>query len=251
MAFAPKLDGRVGFPPLQTISSVLGYFFGRWGKGNIVMGNYVGVTGDFIAEQCNHLIKWGTLVLFLFIGVVYLIFVHRVHIRTPKVNLSLPDIKTILPAAKEKPQETVEEKAPDTPEEKSAPATAVTPPPATPVEDNKITFSIDDEFSRVNQRAQARAEAEQKDTPADPQPAQQPAFTIAETMPEKPAANSEEPAQYSEFENVHTSHHYTIDELYDPHLDLKQYQMPTTDLLTDWEVRNVKVSSLRPCETTT
>ncbi len=224
------------------ISSVLGYFFGRWGKGNIVMGNYVGVTGDFIAEQCNHLIKWGTLVLFLFIGVVYLIFVHRVHIRTPKVNLSLPDIKTILPAAKEKPQETVAEKDPDTPEEKSAPAPAVTPPPATPVEDNKITFSIDDEFSRVNQRAQARSEAEQKATPADPQPAQQPAFTIAETMPEKPAANSEEPAQYSEFENVHTSHHYTIDELYDPHLDLKQYQMPTTDLLTDWEVRNVKVS---------
>ena len=41
---------------------------------------------------------------------------------------------------------------------------------------------------------------------------------------------------------MHTSHHYTVDELYDPHLDLKQYQMPTTDLLTDWEVRNVKVS---------
>ena len=100
-------------------------------------------------------------------------------------------------------------------------------------EKEKVTFSIDDEFSRINQRAQ--------------QPPQQPiqkqsdiAFNINDNMPDSQPV--EEPAQYSEFENVHTEAHYTVDQLYDPHLDLKQYEMPNTDLLTDWETRNVKVS---------
>ncbi len=225
------------------LSSVIGYFFGRWGKGNINFGNYAGVTGTFIAEQCYHLIKWGTLIFFAFLAVVYLVFVHKMNIRAPKVNLQLDGIKNLIPKRPVSEDTEHEQTAQDdnhTPAgstDTPVPETVnAAPPSVTQPENEKITFSIDDEFSRVNQRAQGKTET----TPTPP--SQQPvAFTIADTQPETPMLE-EEPAHYSEFENVHTSHHYTVDELYDPHLDLKQYEMPTTDLLTDWEVRNVKVS---------
>ena len=223
------------------LSSVLGYCFGLWGKDDIAMGNYVGVTGDFIAHSCYHLIRWGTLVLFAFLAIVYLVVVHKVRIRPPKVNINLAEIKHIIPAPK--PKDT-----PATEEDESS--KAETAPLSTAKEAEKqadsnpdqVTFSIDDEFSRINQRARkqdaANDEAEAKPTI----PASEPAFTITDTVDEATAKEEEEPNRYSEFENVHTSHHYTIDELYDPHLDLKQYIMPTTDLLTDWETRNVKVT---------
>ena len=225
------------------LSSVIGYFFGRWGKGNISFGNYAGVTGTFIAEQCYHLIKWGTLIFFAFLAVVYLVFVHKMNIRAPKVNLQLDGIKNLIPKRPVSEDTEHEQTAQDdnhTPAGSTATPVPETvnaaPPSVTQPENEKITFSIDDEFSRVNQRAQGKTET----TPTPP--SQQPvAFTIADTQPETPT-QEEEPAHYSEFENVHTSHHYTVDELYDPHLDLKQYEMPTTDILTDWEVRNVKVS---------
>ena len=213
------------------LSSVIGYFFGRWGKGNIVFGNFAGVTGTFIAEQSYHLIKWGTLVFFAFIAIVYLVFVHKVHIRPPKVNIQMPDIKSMLPKHSDTP---VAE-----PEPKPTPKTEESEPKASEAESNKVTFDINDEFSRINQRAQDKA-----DTPENSTTGQKPvAFRITDNQTVDPTPTpEEEPNRYSEFENVHTGHHYTVDELYDPHLDLKQYEMPSTDLLTDWETRNVKVS---------
>ena len=225
------------------LSSVIGYIFGRWGKGNINFGNYAGVTGTFIAEQCYHLIKWGTLVFFAFLAVVYLVFVHKMSIRAPKVNLQLDSIKNLIPKREmsEQPvaEQTTSKVEQDFDVSTSTPETGTenaTPPSVAKPETEKITFSIDDEFSRVNQRAQGKT-----DTAPAPTVQQPVAFTIADTQTNTPQQD-EELAHYSEFENVHTSHHYTVDELYDPHLDLKQYEMPTTDLLTDWEVRNVKVS---------
>ena len=225
------------------LSSVIGYIFGRWGKGNINFGNYAGVTGTFIAEQCYHLIKWGTLVFLAFLAVVYLVFVHKMSIRAPKVNLQLDSIKNLIPK-REMSEQPVDEQTTSKVEQDSDVSTSTletgtenaTPPSVAKPENEKITFSIDDEFSRINQRAQGKT-----DTAPTPSVQQPVAFTIADTQTNTPQQD-EELAHYSEFENVHTSHHYTVDELYDPHLDLKQYEMPTTDLLTDWEVRNVKVS---------
>lgn len=224
------------------LSSVIGYCFGRWGKGDIVMGNYVGVTGDFIAQNCYHLIKWGTLVLFAFLAIVFLILVHKVNIRPPKVNINMSDIKNIIPVHKVKEDEETEPATPSqTPqEEKQTNTVGNENSNQQPLieKEEPITFSIDDEFSRINQRAQTRDQQTSQSTPEKKQPAS-PAFTIADTQPDTP---EEEPNRYSEFENIHTSHHYTVDELYDPHLDLKQYIMPSTDILTDWETRNTKVT---------
>ena len=212
------------------LSSVLGYCAGVWAKGNYVVGNLCGVTGDFIASQLYSLIKWGALILFLFVAVVFLIFVHKVRFRMPKVSLPKVDLTPAIDSVKEtvsnmfdRGEETndAEEEAPQKEEE--------TPAPKSQPEPEKVTFAIDDEFSRINQRAQA----------TDPKPTDI-AFNINDNMPNPQP--EEEPALYSEFENVHTEAHYTVDQLYDPHLDLKQYEMPSTDLLTDWETRNVKVS---------
>lgn len=220
-------------------ASVLGYCSGKWGKGNTSIENFAGVTGNFIAEECNHLIKWGTLVLYAFVAVVFLVFVHKVHIRPPKVKVALPNLKSLIPAAPTQQQNKTDKPSEEsTAEQHEFPQEETTEPPA----DTKISFAIDDEFSRINQRAQA--------TDATPEPAaasskQQPTFTIAdnEALATNDEDEGEEPPRYSEFENVKPGVHYTVDELYDPHLDLKQYQMPSTDLLTDWEARNVKVTT--------
>jgi S-DNA-T family DNA segregation ATPase FtsK/SpoIIIE len=221
-------------------SSVLGYCAGVWGKGNYVMGNLCGVTGDFIASQLYSLIKWGALVLFAFVAVVFLIFVHKVRFRMPKVDLPKVDLTPAIDSVKstvgglfshENEEEDDEDEDEDKEEESE---TKETPVPTPNPEKEKVTFTIDDEFARINNRAQQQAQQ------PVPQQKSEVAFNINDTLPDPQP--TEEPAQYSEFENVHTEAHYTIDQLYDPHLDLKQYEMPSTDLLTDWETRNVKVS---------
>ena len=223
------------------LSSVLGYCSGVWGKGNYLIGNLCGVTGDFIASQLYMLIKWGALVLFAFIAVVYLIFVHKVRFRMPKVQLPQVDLSSTLDGVKSsvgslftRDEEASEPSAsePSAPE----PAKPVSPQPAPATQPQRVTFDIDDQFARVNQRAQAAAQPQSTKSDGI-------AFNIVgDNAVQSEPQPEEEPAQYSEFENVHTEAHYTVDQLYDPHLDLKQYQMPTTDLLTDWETRNVKVS---------
>ena len=218
------------------VSSVLGYCAGVWGKGNYVVGNLCGVTGDFIASQLYSLIKWGALMLFAFLAVVFLIFVHKVRFKMPKVELPKVDLAPAIDSVKstvsgifDHPEEREEDEE-DIGENKEEDLT-----PKVEQKQEKVTFSIDDEFSRINQRAQ------QPSPSGSTNPQQQEvAFNINDNLPDLQPV--EEPAQYSEFENVHTEAHYTVDQLYDPHLDLKQYEMPSTDLLTDWETRNVKVS---------
>ena len=51
------------------LSTVLGYLCGTRFKSD-TFGNYVGVTGEFVALQLYVLIKWGTMVLLFFLAVV-------------------------------------------------------------------------------------------------------------------------------------------------------------------------------------
>ncbi len=216
------------------ISTVLGYLNGRIIKSE-AFSNYVGITGKFVSEQLYLLIRWGVVVLLLFAAVVVLIFIHRVRFKMPKMpEVSLPKVNlkdkitSILP--KEKDIEEDEEEVEEAPEEKPAPAKAK--------EEEKVTFDIDDEFARINKKAQGAAEQK----PSKPQ--QEVDFTIDDTHMgvDNPPAEEEDLDQYSELEATQGGKHYGIDELYDPHLDLKQFQMPSTDLLTDWETKNTKVT---------
>ena len=103
-------------------------------------------------------------------------------------------------------------------------------------EEKEPAFSIDDEFARVNAKAQENAGDEIS-------------FTIEETMEPADGADltdeSDEPELPEEKEELAEDdyrRHYGLDEPYDPHLDLGDYEMPETSLLEDWEAANTRVT---------
>jgi len=232
------------------LSTLLGYCAGVWGKGDDVLGNFAGVTGDYLAQFLHRAINWGTLVLLAFLGGVVLVFVHRMKV--PKPHLSLP--KVSLPKFK-----SLKEAAPLAAEEDGGAAAGThksedqEPPEEDAIEEEeeplvKESFrpkpqkgaSIDDEFVRVNQRAQQGEYAA-------------PTFTIngndsleesepAEAEPLPGGAEADPCGAEPEPTEADVPETGSLDSLYDPHLDLKQYEMPETSLLTDWETRNTKVT---------
>ncbi len=99
------------------------------------------------------------------------------------------------------------------------------------VENNEVkevVFDIDDEFEKVNARARGT------------QPPSDPSFTIVDTNVTSNV--TEEASMEDEVVEKKPRRHFSIDEEYDPHLDYPHYQMPSLDLLEDWETRNVKVT---------
>ncbi len=103
-------------------------------------------------------------------------------------------------------------------------------------DDEKVTFSIDDEFERINRRAGRPGEDGGKG-------GGEPIFTVHEA-PDSGVTQATEPVAEDGAETDPDDYrvHYGIDEPYDPKLDLKDFQMPNTDILEDWEQKNVKVS---------
>lgn len=205
------------------VSTLVAYFVGVFGKGNDTAGNFAGVTGDFIAEQLYSLIRWGTLVLLVFIAVVFLVFVHKVQIKVPNFHFSIFNSQSPRPASANSSPKLGE--APARAEECDQEEEEEDEDEDEDVDSDPVTFTIDDDFERVNRRARG----------------EDPTFTITDNQPDSPDCpdNSEDsdiPA------NPDSREHHGLDELYDPHLDLKQFIMPSTDLLTDWETRNVKVT---------
>lgn len=105
-------------------------------------------------------------------------------------------------------------------------------------------FDIDDEFDRINREAQQWAEKEAANPPG--KNTDGPTFTIIDNQPETSATEPEETSDTAEHDMPDANggmKHHTVDEPYDPHLDLPHYQMPTTDMLIDWERNNVKVTN--------
>ena len=146
-------------------STVVAYFVGVVGKGSDTASNYAGVTGDFIAAQLYNLIRWGTLVVLLFIAVVFLVFVHKVRVKMPEIDLKR--ITSTLQSAPAEREEKTEKSSPES-GKTSVEAEVYDNDDNEPFdeeeleEDSKeeaekpetVTFTIDDEFARVNERAQ-------------------------------------------------------------------------------------------------
>lgn len=104
-----------------------------------------------------------------------------------------------------------------------------------PVQQEKpevVTFSIDDEFEKVNSRAGRPGEKAGQSN--------EPIFTVNDMQDEgsKELSQEEEELDPDDYRV-----HYGIDEPYDPKLDLKDFKMPDTDILEDWEKKNVKVTN--------
>ena len=248
------------------LSLTLGYIGGAWVKSGS-FESYAGI-GVRFAEPLHHLLSWWTLVILVFIAVLFLVLVHK---------MELPDMKRVLAESKKVASEVAKEVKHEWADVATDPHAdekrGETPPPVVVSESNSPTsqddafdeeamklfqqpvkpeeetsgveepaFSIDDEFARINQvLVESNA------------PTQEPTFTINENDDEKDGPvdtgldgdteESEETEEsVDEMEDDDYRRHYGIDEPYDPLLTLKDFVMPTTDMLEDWEVANVKVT---------
>ncbi len=96
-------------------------------------------------------------------------------------------------------------------------------------------FTIDDEFARVTQKAMGDDGV---------------SFTINDMPDGNASGDTEQPDEgdepsslpEEELDDDDYRRHYGLDEPYDPHLDLGDYEMPDTSLLEDWEAANTRVT---------
>lgn len=104
-----------------------------------------------------------------------------------------------------------------------------------PSADTKIPFDINDEFSRINQRAQGGGGNSFR--------TEEPIFTVTTPIDDAAVPPVQDATPTDAAVTPDARRHIGIDEPYDPHLDLKDYKMPGVDMLKDWEANNVKVTS--------
>lgn len=248
-------------------SVTLGYIGGAWVKSE-GFENYAGI-GLLMAEPLHRLMSWWTLVALLFLAVLFLVLVHKMEL--PKVDVKgiakkvEHDIEEVVTEPEhEERKEVVEElKAVSTDDDEGADFDEeamklfhqhahIEEQPAEvelPVDDEPA-FSIDDEFARINAKAQGEeiTLSPEESAPKAEEQAGDIAFTIEETegtpLDDTAAAQEAEAEADSseELDDDDYRRHYGIDEPYDPHLDLSDYVMPETGLLEDWEVSNTRVT---------
>ncbi len=243
------------------LSLTLGYIGGAFVR-DAGFENFAGI-GLQLAEPLHVWLRWWTLVLLLFVAVLFLVLVHKMElpeVKMPKVDVKgamktleheLTEIgtdhseeKKTKAAPLEAPAAVRAEVTSDFDEalkenflhgaENAAAAVQEAPEEVPPAEEpaaEEVTFDIDAEFERVNAKAR-QDDGEVNFTIEDPTEA-----VAAET----PAADTAE-MEEEELEPDDYRRHYGIDEPYDPHLDLGDYVMPDTGILEDWEVANVKVT---------
>ncbi len=245
------------------LSLLLGYIGGAWVK-DAGFESYAGI-GLSYAESLHNLMGWWTVVVLIFLAILFLVLVHKMQL--PEVKMPKVDMKKMVHDVEKEiekvatdhndPEQNVE-----TPEsydlkdddndpgaefdaaamelfhrpasvDDEVPQEAEPEMPAS--DDTEPAFSIDDEFARINEKAQG----EQATTVEDGIN-----FTIDEgpETPESPEDPENTEDAEEELDEDDYRRHYGLDEPYDPHLDLSDYKMPSTDILDDSEVRNVKVS---------
>ena len=234
------------------LSLTLG-FISEWvDSGNFE--SYAGIIGVQMAEPLHRWLSWWTLVILLFLAVLFLVLVHKMElpeVKLPEVKLPKVDMKKAVQAVERELVDVATdhtevesgERKVDGGEPKVESGEALFDEEAMklfqqPAEidlpvDEEPAFSIDDEFARINAKAQGQSPEEIT-------------FTIDENGDASDNSESSEESEDSEeseeLEPDDYRQHYGLDEPYDPHLDLRDYQMPQTDLLEDSEVKNVKVS---------
>ena len=245
------------------ISTTLGYIGGAWVK-SVSFEDVAGI-GLVVAGFFAKWLSWWTLVLLLFVAGVFLVLYHKVKINLPEVDLSAANLKKAgdllekvatdpeppvqpvqVPELNHVPVETDESADPFAEDDSPVDEHHDELRPLVkrqPKENKEVELSIDEEFERIVARAQGSKESATE--PAEPEfkiedtglseGSEQPTPQDEHAEPTNPADDLADADDYSR--------HFTIDDLYDPHLDLKQFQMPSTDMLEDWEVRNAKVTN--------
>ena len=259
------------------LSVTLGYIGGAWVRSASGFEHFAGIGLQF-AEPLHHLMSWWTLVLLVFLAVLFLVLVHKMEI--PEVHMPKVDLKSAAHAIERQLEDvatdhtekdsrevgpgrgvsgstsiigstsvsgaTIDDEGADFDEE----AMALFRTPANPESvdlpvDSEPAFSIDDEFARINAKAQGKAEPNAEEPAADGV-----TFKVEgleegagdSDIPEDPEEETEAPEEEEVLADDDYRRHYGLDEPYDPHLDLSDFVMPDTSFLEDWEAANTKVT---------
>jgi S-DNA-T family DNA segregation ATPase FtsK/SpoIIIE len=247
-------------------SVTLGYIGGAWVKSASGFEPCAGV-GLSLAEPLHEMISWWTLVLLVVVAVAFLVMVHKMELPKVKMPSISPDtrkamadslvrgLQTVvadgkevatdeeeepkedfvdLNLARQKVNETTSLQDKETKSQREQETTSQQDAELTSDSSEEVHFSIDDEFERIN--ARARGTSEEINFTINEATSQQDNETTGQQDNEATSEQDveEDPDDYRR--------HYGIDEPYDPHLDLGDYIMPSTDLLEDWEVSNVRVT---------
>ncbi len=254
------------------LSVMLGYV-GVLSGSNASYDPYAGI-GLLLGEPLNELLSWWTLVLLAFVAVLFLVFVHKMEL--PEIHVPKVDFKKVTEDLKRVGSEEEKEKGKKEKGEKGRERTGVvdlnveqqreeqkaefdeaamklfqshtdSKEPEiqetleTPEEPEKVVFDIDDEFAKLNEKLSGQQETPIADDGID--------FRIeGETEIQENLDSHETPEDPEDQESLADlddddyRRHYGVDEPYDPHLDLADFEMPNTDILEDWEVANTKVT---------
>lgn len=246
---------------MMWVSLTLGYIGGAWVR-SADFDIYAGI-GLRLAQPLDRLFGWWTLVLLFFVAIVFLVLVHKMEL--PRVRLPKVDLGRAVRSVEAGIEKAVTDDAPEKASPRAAKVAEAAPEPVRTADDDAIfdqeaqrlfagqgetteppvddepPFDIDAEFERVNDAARQEQPAPQEisftiegETDADTGQSQQEQQDDAANQPADDVEEDLEPDDYRR--------HYGVDEPYDPHLDLSDYQMPTTALLDDSEQNNVRVT---------
>lgn len=246
------------------LSIVLGYVAVKGFEDNEKFANFAGLFGVSIAVVLNGAIRIFTPIFMAALAVVMLLFVH--HVKVPKIELpqrreSDPEededdnddemqekresfVKRLFSRKAEEDtaegedfvpdSRTVVEEHPEVPSPAPKLVMHVEPEPLAEEVGKPITFDVEDNFGKsANEPAKTASE---------------PIFTVNinedQAEPELETLPVEEEHESPVLRNGQLVDPATGEPLppYDPHLDLKDYKMPTLDILEDWEQKNVKVT---------
>ena len=260
------------------LSITLGYI-GVLSSADTSYEPYAGI-GLMLGAPLNGLLSWFTLVLLAFIAVLFLVFVHKMEL--PEVHIPKVDLRKVAEPLKEKmaekmsqpdtaPVKKIASEVVDLNEqkrledegaafeaeamalfnkhaEKKEPETQGNPDTQDGLEiqeeQEEVVFDIDDEFAKLNEKLSGHQEPSADDGIDFRIEGETVDSEIQEDSDNQDALeeSSEEQESLEELDDDDYRRHYGIDEPYDPHLDLADFEMPDTGLLEDWEVANTKVT---------
>ena len=232
------------------LATMAGYVVGSrngWEGAEASAEAFAGVVGMAIAGLMNNLVKWFTVVILVFFAIAMLVFVHKLRIKIDFAKLK----EKMAELAKQREERRAakaalraEEEARRAAEAEEAQKQLEEEEKAEQEKQDNVTDVNDDDFESFVGLTNPAPEPEQpKEEDGDG-----PTFTI--DYPSEPPAVTPEPEIEDEYsdedlegaDDEDYAKHFSVNDIYDPRLELHDYQMPTTDILRNWEEKNVKVT---------
>ena len=210
------------------LSLMLGYIGGAWVKSASGFEHFAGI-GLRLAEPLHELMSWWTIVLLLFVAVLFLVLVHKMEL--PEVHMPKVDIRKAVSEFEQVATE--DDKALEQERKKHE-------------EEEFIDLSAGSlaPLAAATALSESQAAAQEEDEGADFDEEAMKLFHRPSALDEQETPEEDATVTFDidELDPDDYRRHYGLDEPYDPHLDLSDYIMPETDLLENWEVANTNVT---------